>query len=72
MMHFTSLTLVGVLAVQALASPAPPSHALHERRSYVPKAWQKRSRVEGTTRLPMRIGLTQGNLHKGHDLLMEV
>ncbi|KAF8855369.1 subtilisin-like protein [Acephala macrosclerotiorum] len=47
-------------------------HIVHERRGTIPKPWIKRNRVDGTAELPIRIGMTQSNLDKGHDLLMEV
>ncbi|KAN0112550.1 subtilisin-like protein [Hyaloscypha variabilis] len=68
------LKLVAVAAIAALsnAAPAPIKHVLHEKRQTPSSDWVKVARIEGTAILPMRIGLTQSNLDKGHDLLMEV
>jgi tripeptidyl-peptidase-1 len=71
-MHFTILTILGTVAAHVAVVPFQVSHAVHERRESVPKAWVKRERVEAAAELPVRIGMTQSNLDKGHDLLMEV
>lgn len=71
-MHFVSIVVIGWLAASAAAVPFSSTHVVHERREAVPKAWTKRGRVEGTFDLPIRVGMTQSNLHKGHDLLLEV
>ena len=71
-MRFSTLALLGAFVVGAVAAPAPVGHVLHERRKNVPKAWTKRSKLTPEAKLPMRVGLTQSNLDKGHDLLMEV
>ncbi|MCJ1282915.1 Tripeptidyl-peptidase sed1 [Xylographa opegraphella] len=72
-MRFFTLALLGATFVNVLAAPAPVGHVLHERRSkHMAKAWTKRSKLSPEAKLPMRIGLTQSNLDKGHDLLMEV
>lgn len=70
-MHYFNLAIVGALAAVATATPFP-SQVVHERRDYVPKAWVKRNRIDSGATLPVRIGLTQRNLDKGYDLLMEV
>ena len=55
----------------ASAIPSAP-HVLHERRVGEPKHWEKTSRLDPDVVLPMRIGLTQSNLDKGDELLMEM
>lgn len=71
-MHFS----LPVLALLGLAVAAPTEqvrrHVLHETRDTSSANWVKRDRVHGEVKLPMRIGLTQNNLEKGHDLLMEM
>jgi len=72
-MRFTATAaLVAALAATAAAAPAPKTHALHEKRQHIPHAWHKRDRVESGAMLPMRVGLKQGNLHKGYSMLMDV
>ena len=71
-MQFLQSVLFGVLAVEVAAVPFPSNHVLHERRIDAPKAWIKRDRVAESALLPVRIGMTQSNLDKGHDLLMDV
>ncbi|CAI7628600.1 unnamed protein product [Penicillium pancosmium] len=63
-----------VLAAAALsgAAPAPVKHVLHERREERSLDWVKGDRVESNAILPVRIGLTQNNLEKGYDYLMDV
>lgn len=68
-----SASIIGaVFASQAVAIPHPSSHVLHEKRDLAPKGWVKGERVDSDTIMPVRIGMTQNNLHKGYDLLMEV
>jgi tripeptidyl-peptidase-1 len=71
-MHFSNFAIFGALAAQAAAVPFQTSHVVHERRGYILKAWVKRNKLDARAELPVRIGMTQRNLDKGHDLLMEV
>lgn len=72
-MHFFDLfAVVSILSASVTAIPSPSSHVIHEKRDNVPKAWTKRNRASPTARLPVRIGLSQQNLEKGYDLLMDV
>jgi tripeptidyl-peptidase-1 len=71
-MHNTKSLLFVTLAAVVAAIPASFSHhALHEKRT-VSSRWEKRDRVHGEVKLPMRIGLTQSNLDKGYEYLMNV
>jgi tripeptidyl-peptidase I len=54
------------------AAPASIKHVIHEKRQTPASDWVKAARIEASAVLPMRIGLTQTNLEKGHDYLMEV
>ena len=64
--------IILALATSIAAVPAPFSrHELHEKRT-VTSQWEKRDRLHGKVKLPMRIGLTQSNLDKGHEYLMSV
>lgn len=76
--------LAAVLATSLVlgtsAGPVPPSkrqvpatHVLHERHQPHHTAhWSKRSKVPSSALLPVRIGLTQGNLDAGHDRLLAI
>lgn len=66
--------IIAPFAVIATAAAAPSSvrHVVHERREAQLQTWEKRSPVDPSKKLPMRIGLKQRNLDKGHDLLMGV
>lgn len=70
MLDFTLSTLALLLATVA-AAPTPATHVLHERRSES-AAWVKLNRVHEDVKLPMRIGLTQSNLHNADEYLMKV
>jgi tripeptidyl-peptidase-1 len=72
MMHFVHFAVVGALAVGVTGVPFPAKNVVHERRDHMPKAWVRRDRLDSAAGLPVRIGLTQQNLDKGYDLLMEV
>jgi tripeptidyl-peptidase-1 len=72
-MRFTFLAAVGAFALGASAIPASgASHVVHERRDALPRGWVKHRPVQAEADLPVRIGLTQQNLDKGYDMLMDV
>ena len=69
-LHFALLT---AFALHAFAVPSASSHyTVHEKRDIPLKKWDKREALQPQGLLPMRIGLTQGNLDKGHAMLMEM
>ena len=70
-MRFSIVPLVITFAVSAFAVPHPSNHVVHEKRQST-SSWAKRDRTHPDAVLPMRIGLTQTNLDKGHDALMRV
>jgi tripeptidyl-peptidase-1 len=70
-MHFSKLTALGALAASVAAVPFT-NHVVHEKRDAVPRSWVKRDRLDARAELPVRIGMTQRNLDRGHDMLMEV
>lgn len=71
-MLYTSLTAVLALAGIVTASPAPDTHVLHEKRNAPDGLWSKGRRIDKDTYMPMRIGLTQSNLEKGHDYVVDM
>lgn len=72
-MHLLSLGAVLSFATSAFTAAVPHSHAVHEKRDAdAAKNWVKREKLSADTRLPMRVGLKQRNLHLGNDLLMDV
>ncbi|RHZ61276.1 Tripeptidyl-peptidase sed1 [Aspergillus turcosus] len=71
-MRFSHVLLGAAAAAGVLASPTPDHLVLHERRAVLPRSWTEEKRLDKGSTLPMRIGLTQSNLDRGHDLLMEV
>jgi tripeptidyl-peptidase-1 len=68
------LNLAITAAIMAFVDAAPTSikHILHEKREIPASDWVKGARIESTAILPIRIGLSQGNLDKGHNMLLEV
>lgn len=70
-MKTSPVLLLGAFAAQAWALPAS-DYVLHERRDVLPATWTEGKRLDGRTTLPVRIGLTQSNLDRGHELLMAV
>jgi tripeptidyl-peptidase-1 len=71
-MLFLQLAVVAAIASLSNAAPTSLKHTLHEKRESPTLNWIKGARIEASAVLPMRIGLAQNNLEKGHDLLMEV
>jgi tripeptidyl-peptidase-1 len=71
MMKSSMLLLLGATAA-VMAMPAPHDYVVHERRDNIPNSWIQSKKLDGSTTLPVRIGLTQSNLDRGHDLLMEM
>lgn len=71
-MHTSTLATLALWAASILAAPAPSSHILHEKRETVASRWIKGDRLEADVLLPVRIGMTQSNLDRGHDHLMDV
>lgn len=69
---FVKLSVLVAIAGLVNAAPAPIKHVLHEERAVANRDWVKSSRIEKDAIIPMRIGLTQTNLEKGYDYLMEV
>ncbi|CRG84245.1 Aorsin [Talaromyces islandicus] len=73
MTRIISLTaLVAALAASSAARPAPNTHAVHEKRGAVSSRWSNPLRVRSDADVHVKIGLKQNNLHRGHDLLMDV
>ena len=72
-MKIPALTLVATVVTGAFALPKSSSHTVHEKRS-IGSQWSPREdvQVRPDSRLPMKIGLKQSNLHLGHDLLMSM
>ncbi|OGM51265.1 aorsin [Aspergillus bombycis] len=68
----SSFILLPALVAAVWSIPTRTDYILHERRDAIPSHWAGEKRLDGQTILPMRIGLTQSNLDRGHDLLMEV
>lgn len=71
-MHIPTLSLVVSIVTVALAAPASIKHVLHEKRTHLPSGWDYHSSVDKSTVLPVRIGLSQSNMDRAHEMLMSV
>ncbi|KAK5992133.1 Aorsin [Cladobotryum mycophilum] len=72
-MGLSQFIVYGALAASVVAASPFTNHVTHEKRDAATQGhWIKRDRLSPKDVLPMRIGLTQRNLHRGHDLLMDV
>lgn len=72
-MHFLLIT-IGSLLVGAIAAPTVNSkrHVVHERRGSLPTHWRKDAELHRDSVLPMRIALSQRNLDRAEEFLMDV
>ena len=70
MQFFLTATLA--LAALTAASPLKNERVIHEKRDVTSTQWAKRSRVPVDAVLPMRIGLTQRNLHSLEESLYDI
>lgn len=69
------LSFLSFLAICTLVAAAPSrrgGHGVHEKRAAEPVAWAKSRRLEAHKVIPLRIGLTQQNMHQLEELLMSV
>ena len=68
------LQIIATLVVAATASPisTTSNHVVHERRSEPPPNWSKHSRIPPAATFPIRIGLSQQNLHRAEDFINQV
>lgn len=47
-------------------------HVVHEKRDRLPRNWRRSAKLMGDSVIPIRIALTQQNLHSIEDHLMDV
>lgn len=57
-----------------LAAPTVDNHnyVVHEKRHTSPHHWTRRSRAHVDEILPVRIGLTQRNLHRAEEFMLDI
>ena len=66
-------SLIALVPLVAGAFAVPPlTYVPHERRSVIPPGWTRTQQVASHEVLPVRIALTQNNLHKLEEYLLEV
>ncbi|KAF3932549.1 Aorsin [Dactylellina cionopaga] len=62
-----------VVAGFTCASPLSyTKYTVHESRQHLPQGWHRDSRLSGDVPISFKIGLTQANLHRGEELLLQV
>ncbi|TFK40518.1 subtilisin-like protein [Crucibulum laeve] len=67
------LSFIAAFIGVALAAPSSQTtHVVHERRAADPVDWVKSRRLDAEKILPMRFGLSQQNIHRLEEMLMEV
>lgn len=78
-MHFLLnplFTLITALAVHCSAAATGKArtytYTIHEHGAETLDQWDKDGYVSKQESVPVQIGLTQNNLEKGHDMLMDV
>lgn len=71
-MRLSTLFLVLLASYAAAAPSARVNHVVHETRAAEPLDWALTRRLESHKVLPMRFGLSQQNMHRVEELLMEV
>ncbi|ESZ93201.1 Pro-kumamolisin [Sclerotinia borealis F-4128] len=74
-MRINTILNLATLMVAISASPVSSTttaHVVHERRSEPPAKWSRASRLHPEAVFPVRIGLTQQNLHRAEEFLNEV
>ena len=71
-MLFFALLTTSSLVSRLSASPLTQHHEVHEKRHSHPAGWTRRGELDYGAILPMRIALTQSNLDKGYQWLMDV
>ncbi|RDI89307.1 hypothetical protein Vi05172_g412 [Venturia inaequalis] len=73
MLFFIPAFLILSFASNVFSSPYPAvHHILHEKRHSAPPQWEKRSKLDTRTVVPVRIALNQRNLHKAEDFIYDV
>ncbi|KAI0025076.1 subtilisin-like protein [Xylariomycetidae sp. FL0641] len=61
------------VATHPVRRSVPQTHIRHEKRTVAQaQSWSRLGRANATSIFPMRIGLQQPNLRKGHELLMDI
>lgn len=75
-MKLSVLVVIGGLLAQASAAPAAPAtvpYVVHEKRDTQATKWSRSTvKLPRDAIIPISIGLTQRNLKKGYEVLMDV
>lgn len=71
-MLFFALLTTSSLVPSLTASLLTQHHVVHEKRHSHPAGWTRHGQLNTGAILPMRIALTQSNLDRGHQWLMDV
>ena len=71
-MNVSKLLTFCAFTAACIAAPSISAHVVHEKREVSSSQWVKRNSANPELVLPVRIGLTQNNFEKGHDLLMDM
>ncbi|KAJ2891253.1 hypothetical protein MKZ38_000692 [Zalerion maritima] len=69
---FLAGIVAALVAVGAASPVSSTNHVVHEQRSHVRREWSRIDRLHQNAVLPVRIGLTQTNLHRAEEFMNEV
>ncbi|KAH6645842.1 protease s8 tripeptidyl peptidase [Truncatella angustata] len=67
-----SLLAALVVAVEGTPHRRATNHVIHEERTVARRSWTKTGRLHSLRNLPVRIGLSQSNLHKAEEFITAV
>jgi len=74
-MFFSLVTFCG-LAAGVFAIPTTQNevqgHVIHEKKDFIPHKWRRSAKLTPDSVIPIRVALTQQNLHQIEDHLMDV
>ena len=67
----SALLTLGALVASVIAAPSTP-RVQHEKRDFLPPGWRRYDMIPSHEILPMRFALTQNNLDRADEFLMDV
>ena len=67
----SSILTLTALVASTLGAPSS-SYVQHEKRDVLPPGWEREQKLPGHEILPMRIALSQSNMDRADEFLMDV
>lgn len=72
MVRSSALAISLLFSTIVSGSAISSGHVIHEKREVSAEGWMKGSRLHPDTKIPLRISLTQQDLERGHEYIMDV